>query len=117
MNNLMKESNNSSQIEVKENAEGDLYFQFTDDLLKRMDWKEGDEVKFIEQEEGFIIKKIKYETIELDFTEKELYKYMLIAHENKMSLDEWIESALESMLKDDRVKEWQNKLYDQEGDK
>lgn len=117
MNNLMKESSSNSQIEVKENAEGELYFQLPDDLLERMGWKEGDEVKFIEQGEGFIIKKIKYETIELDFTEKELYKYMLIAHENKMSLDEWIQSALESIIKDDRVAEWQSKLYDQEDGK
>lgn len=96
---------NTSQIEIKENTEGDLYFELSDDLLERLGWQKGDAVKFIDHNEGFIIKKVKYETIQLDLTKEELYKYMLISHENNMSLNEWIEHVLESFMQKDHVQE------------
>ena len=34
-----------SELEIKENAEGELYFNIPDDVLSRLDWKEGDEIK------------------------------------------------------------------------
>ena len=87
------------EVEIQETKEGELYFQIPEELLDKLGWKEGDELKFLEKENGLIqIKKMRYESIELDFTEEELYKYMLAAHENKMSFDEWVEMAISSFL-------------------
>jgi len=91
---------NKYEVEIQENKEGELYFQIPEELLDKLGWKEGDELKFIEKgNSAFQIKKMRYESIELDFTEEELYKYMLAAHENKMSFDEWVEMAISSFLK------------------
>ena len=88
----------TSELQVKENESGELYFELPDDLLNRLDWQPGDEVKFEENDGGFIIKKKRYETVELDFEEDELFKYMQHAHASDMSFNEWIESMLTEVL-------------------
>tara|TARA_R110002153_G_scaffold61567_2_gene166078 strand:+ start:255 stop:572 length:318 start_codon:yes stop_codon:yes gene_type:complete len=88
-----------TELEVKESVDGELYFRLPDDLLKRLGWEVGDDLKFIPQGEAIIIKKVKYETIELDFDEEELAKYMMCAHEQNLSFNEFIEQALEEVIK------------------
>ncbi len=83
-----------TELEVKESFCGELYFRLPDDLLDRLGWKEGDDLKFIPQDDAFIIKKVKYETIELDFDDAELFKYMQFAHERNISFNELVEEAL-----------------------
>ena len=83
-----------TELEVKESFDGELYFRLPDDLLDRLGWKEGDDLKFIPQDDAFIIKKVKYETIELDFDDDELFKYMQFAHERNISFNELVEEAL-----------------------
>ena len=45
-----------SELEIKESFDGELYFRLPDDLLDRLGWKEGDNLKFIPQDDAFIIK-------------------------------------------------------------
>ena len=45
------------KIEVKESSDGELYFNLPDDLLSRLG--EGDEIKFVERDGGFVIKRAK----------------------------------------------------------
>ena len=85
-------------LQVKENESGELYFELTPDLLNRLGWEPGDEVKFEEKDGGFLIKKKRYETIELEFDDEELFKYMKHAHENDMSFNEWVEMAIKTIL-------------------
>jgi bifunctional DNA-binding transcriptional regulator/antitoxin component of YhaV-PrlF toxin-antitoxin module len=85
-------------LEIKETSSGELYFQLSDDILERLGWREGDDIKFIEKDDGFMIKKVKYETVELDIDEEDLFKYMKQAHEEGMSFDEWVQHAIESMI-------------------
>ena len=59
---------------------------------------EGDEIKFVERDGGFVIKKAKYESIELDIDDEELFKYMKHAHENLLSLNEWVEKCLTKFI-------------------
>ena len=87
-----------SKIEVKESSDGELYFNLPDDLLGRLGWAEGDEIKFAERDGGFVIKKAKYESIELDIDDEELFKYMKHAHENLLSLNEWVEKCLTKFI-------------------
>ncbi|MDO7612920.1 MAG: AbrB/MazE/SpoVT family DNA-binding domain-containing protein [Crocinitomicaceae bacterium] len=94
-----------SELEVKESVDGELYFRLPDDLLDRLGWEEGDDVKFIEKDGGFIIQKVKYETIELDFDKDELFKYMQHAHEQGVSFNQWIENVMKEYIKHEEVKE------------
>ena len=89
-----------TELEVKESVDGELYFRLPDILLNRLGWEEGDDLKFIEKDNAFVIKKVKYETIELDFDEEELLKYMIHAHDKGMSFNEWVEHALEEIIKE-----------------
>ena len=84
------------KIEVKESPDGEFYFNLPDDLLSRLG--EGDEIKFVERDGGFVIKKVKYESIKLDIDDEELFKYMKHAHENLLSLNEWVEKCLTKFI-------------------
>ena len=88
-----------SELEVKESFDGELYFRLPDDLLKRLGWEVGDELKFIPQDDAFTIKKVKYANIDLDFDEEELLKYMMCAHEQNLSFNEFVEQALKERIK------------------
>ena len=85
-----------SKMEVKESPDGEFYFNLPDDLLSRLG--EGDEIKFVERDGGFVIKKVKYESIKLDIDDEELFKYMKHAHENLLSLNEWVEKCLTKFI-------------------
>ena len=89
-----------SKMEVKESPDGEFYFNLPDDLLSRLG--EGDEIKFVERDGGFVIKKVKYESIELDIDDEELFKYMKHAHENLLSLNEWVEKCLTKFIEVER---------------
>lgn len=90
-----------TELEVKESFDGELYFRLPDDLLKRLGWEVGDDLKFIPKDEAFIIKKVKYKTIELDLDEEELLKYMLLAHEKNITFNELCEEAIREKIKED----------------
>ena len=90
-----------SRIEVQENSFGELFFEIPPALLEDLGWKEGDDVKFIDNKNGvFTIKKVKYESIELNFDDEELLKYMKLAHEKGMSFNEWVEHALTQIIRE-----------------
>jgi hypothetical protein len=89
------------KIEVKESPDGEFYFNLPDDLLSRLG--EGDEIKFVERDGGFVIKKVKYESIKLDIDDEELFKYMKHAHENLLSLNEWVEKCLTKFIEVERT--------------
>ena len=89
------------QVEIQETSDGELFFQIPPSLLEDLGWQEGDEVKFIDRGNRLIvIKKVKYETIELDFDDEELLRYMKHAHERGMSFNEWVQHSLEEILKE-----------------
>ncbi|NCF42405.1 MAG: AbrB/MazE/SpoVT family DNA-binding domain-containing protein [Bacteroidetes bacterium] len=87
-----------TELEVKESLDGELYFRLPDDLLNRLGWKEGDELKFIPQDDAFIIKKVKYENVELQFDDEELLKYMTFAHERNITFNELCEEAVKAKI-------------------
>jgi bifunctional DNA-binding transcriptional regulator/antitoxin component of YhaV-PrlF toxin-antitoxin module len=94
-----KRQMNKYELEVKETPDGDLYFNFPKEMLNDLGWKEGDDVKFINNKNGsFTIKKVKYKTIELDFDDDELLKYMNFAHEKGITFNELAEEAVKEML-------------------
>lgn len=88
----------TTQLEVKENIDGELYFDLPDDLLNRLGWAEGDDIKFVEQDGGFLIKKVKYESVELDFDKEDLLNYMTYAHNKNITFNELCEQAIKEKL-------------------
>ena len=88
----------TTQLEVKENIDGELYFDLPDELLNRLGWAEGDDIKFVEQDGGFLIKKIKYESVELDFDKEDLLNYMTYAHFKNITFNELCELAIKEKL-------------------
>ena len=87
------------ELQVQSNDKDELYFEFPEDLLKRLGWEEGDDLQFNDNKDGsFTIKKVKMESIELDFSEEEYYNYLKAAHEADMSFNEWVGSAMTAWL-------------------
>jgi bifunctional DNA-binding transcriptional regulator/antitoxin component of YhaV-PrlF toxin-antitoxin module len=86
------------EIELKETPEGELFFRIPDDALGRLGWEEGDELKFEERDGAVLIRKIKYESVELEFDDEELLKYMKFAHESGITFNQLCEDAIRSKL-------------------
>ena len=87
-------------VDLKETTDGDLFFTIPDDVLERLGWKEGDELKFTERNGNVLIRKVKYENIELEFSDDELFKYMKCAHEQNVTFNEFCEQAIKAKLND-----------------
>lgn len=87
-----------NELKLQETEYGELFFNIPDDVLERLGWEEGDEIKFIEQDGGFLLKKAKYESVELDFDEEDLLKYMMFAHERNITFNELCQNAIKEKL-------------------
>lgn len=93
-------SNYLKELEIKENDNGDLYFVLPDDLLDRLDWQEGDDLKFVEKDEGFIIKKVKYENVEIDLSEDDLFSLMQLAHAQNITFNQLVEQIIQERIEE-----------------
>ena len=89
-----------SELKLQETEDGELFFNIPDDILKRLGWEEGDEIKFIERDRGFLLKKVKYETISIDIDEEDMLKYMMFAHEKNITFNQLCEDAVKEKLKE-----------------
>ena len=86
------------QIILKETTNGELFFTIPDEMLNRLGWKEGDDLKFEERNGSVLIRKVKYESVELEFDDEELLKYMKFAHEKGITFNELCEEAIKAKL-------------------
>ena len=88
------------QVILKETTDGDLFFTIPDDVLERLGWKEGDDLKFEERNGSVLIRKVKYESVELEFDDEELLQYMKFAHEAGITFNQLCEDAIRARLND-----------------
>jgi bifunctional DNA-binding transcriptional regulator/antitoxin component of YhaV-PrlF toxin-antitoxin module len=90
------------EVEVQRTDGDEMFIDLPDELLKELNWKEGDELEFQSNENGksFTMKRVKYESVELEFSDEELFKYMRKAHEMDMSFNEWVAHVLKDIIKD-----------------
>ena len=86
------------QVMLKETSDGDLFFTIPDEMLNRLGWKEGDDLKFEDRNGSVLIRKVKYESVELEFDDEELLKYMKFAHEKGITFNELCEQAIKTKL-------------------
>lgn len=89
-----------NELKLQETEDGDLFFNIPDDVLNRLGWEEGDEIKFIEKDGGFLLTKVKYESIGLDLEEKDLLRYMMFAHEQDITFNELCQNAIKEKLEE-----------------
>ena len=89
------------QVILKETTDGDLCFTIPDEVLERLGWQEGDDLKFEERNGSVLIRKVKYSNIELEFDDEELFKYMTCAHEQNITFNEFCERAIKAFLKNE----------------
>ena len=87
-----------TELQLKETEDGELFFNIPDDVLERLGWEEGDDIKFIEKDDGFILKKVKYESVEIDFDKEDLLNYMTYAHFKNITFNELCELAIKEKL-------------------
>jgi bifunctional DNA-binding transcriptional regulator/antitoxin component of YhaV-PrlF toxin-antitoxin module len=89
-----------NELKLQETKDGELFFNIPDDVLDRLGWEEGDDIKFVEQDGGFLLKKIRYENSQLEFDDEELLKYMQCAHEENITFNEFCERAIKAKIND-----------------
>lgn len=89
-----------NELKLQESEDGEFFFNIPDDVLDRLGWEEGDDIKFVEKDGGFLLKKVKYENIELEFDDEELLKYMQCAHEENITFNEFCERAIQAKIND-----------------
>ena len=89
-----------NELKLQETEDGDLFFNIPDDILERLGWKEGDEIKFVERDGGFLLKKVKYESVSLDIDDDDLLKYMMLAHEQNITFNELCQNAIKEKLEE-----------------
>ena len=87
-----------NELKLQETDDGELFFSIPDDVLDRLGWEEGDEIKFVEQDGGFLLKKVKYESVSLDIEDEDLLKYMMFAHEQNITFNELCQNAIKEKL-------------------
>jgi bifunctional DNA-binding transcriptional regulator/antitoxin component of YhaV-PrlF toxin-antitoxin module len=88
------------EIEIQKDEEtGDAFFEIPPELLKNLGWKTGDDLKWEETDEGVRLRKVKYETVELEFNDEEYFKFLRFAHENNMSFNELVEESVKEAMK------------------
>ena len=46
---------NKYKLSIKEDVNGELFFEIPPQLLKNLNWKEGDELEFLEKDNGRIL--------------------------------------------------------------
>jgi len=93
-----------TEIELKETDNGELFFRIPDDALARLGWQEGDDLKFEERNGAVLIRKVKYESVELEFDDEESLKYMKFAHEKGITFNELCEEAIRVKLDESNTK-------------
>ena len=92
------------EVILKETSDGDLFFTIPDEMLNRLGWKEGDDLKFEDRGGSVLIRKVKYESVEVEFDDEELLKYMKFAHEKGITFNELCEEAIKTKLDETNFK-------------
>jgi bifunctional DNA-binding transcriptional regulator/antitoxin component of YhaV-PrlF toxin-antitoxin module len=90
----------SKELKLQKTDDGELFFNIPDDVLARLGWEEGDEIKFVDHDDGFLLKKVRYESVELDFDKEDLLNYMTYAHNHNITFNELCERAITEKLKE-----------------
>jgi bifunctional DNA-binding transcriptional regulator/antitoxin component of YhaV-PrlF toxin-antitoxin module len=87
-------------VEIKESYDGELYFNIPDDTLKRLGWQEGDELIWDHdpKQQTCIIRKVRYESVELDLDDDTFSTIAKLAHKNDLTFNKQIETIMKEFI-------------------
>lgn len=90
----------TNTVEVKENQDGELYFNIPDDVLNRLGWKEGDELIWDHdpKNQTCILRRVRYESVELDLDDDTFTGIARMAHDNNITFNQQIELIMKEFL-------------------
>lgn len=87
------------EVEIKtDELSGELFFDLPEGMMKKLDWKPGDDLKWEETDEGFRCRKVNYKNVEIELEEEDYVKYLKYAHDNNMSFNELAETAVKEAM-------------------
>lgn len=98
--NQLSEIMNVRSLKVQSDNAGQLFFEIPNDLLDRLGWAEGDDIEFIEKDDGLLLRKVKYESVELEFSKESLLEYMVFAHEQNITFNELCQNAIKNKIEE-----------------
>jgi len=75
----------------------DVMLKIPDDLLKEVEWKEGDYIEILPQDGSLVLKKADMVEIQLDLSEQEYEMLELAAFKKGTTIEEFIKGALEDL--------------------
>ena len=89
-----------SEVEIKESPDGDLYFTLPDEVYDRLGWTEGDELiwDWRPKHNNFVIKKCRYESVELDLDDETFTRVAKHAHDNDVTFNKQVEMILNECI-------------------
>ena len=85
-------------VEIEQNDNGEPCFKIPDEVMERLGWSDGTDVKWTQTSDGWKLTKINFESIELELEDDELFNMMKLAHNRHMSFDEWVGEGLQYFL-------------------
>ena len=90
----------TSEVKIRETDDGDLYFTLPDDVYERLDWREGDELIWDWQPKhnSFILKKCRFESVELDLDDETFTGVAKLAHDNDVTFNRQIEMIMKEFI-------------------
>lgn len=93
-------------VEIKENSDGELYFDIPDDVLGRLGWQEGDDLIWDHdpKQQTCIIRKVKYENVELDLDDDLFNGLAKLAHDNDVTFNKQIELIMKEFINNNEEK-------------
>ena len=90
----------SEKYSVEVQQVDDCFIEIPPNLLEKVGWQEGDDIKFNIKENGSIhLKKVQLESVELELDDDELLKFMMIAHERGETFNNFCENAIVEAIK------------------
>ena len=104
----MIETKNYKEVVVGEcdDGTGDLFLEFPPELMDDVGWSVGDDIKFLPQDNGsFLLKKVKYESVEIDLDDDTFAKIAMMAHENNVTFNEQVGTIVEEFLTEQPTQE------------
>lgn len=93
-------------VEIKESVDGDLYFTIPDDVLERLGWQEGDDLIWDHdpKHQTCIIRKVRYESVELDLDDETFHRLAKLAHDNDITFNKQIELIMNEWVEENEEK-------------
>lgn len=88
----------TKELKLSETPDGELFFNIPDDVLDRLNWKEGDDIEFVEKDGGFMLTKVRYENVELELDDETFTGVAKLAHENDITFNKQIELIMKEFI-------------------